>query len=220
MAKQSSMGMTKQAGITGAESFRAGAGLEPQQWFDVLAPPPETAAAVEALLPDHDHDLSLDELGELAQAIAARADIWDPLTIVDPVRRRYRLLFEDHRIDVWALAWMPGQGTGFHDHDISCVGLAVGRGMVVEKQMLIPDGARRLELRPGDVRRGGPGYIHSAGWGEGEPAVSIHAYSPPLLKVGQYRVCEDGILQRSIEHGRKELMDHTIAAIDPSRADG
>lgn len=201
-------------------SFRAGAGLEPQQWFDVTAPPAGVVSGVAALIPDHANDLDLDELGELAQAIAERRDLWGPLAIADPARRRYRLMYEDHRTDVWALSWMPGQGTGFHDHDLSCVGIAVGQGMVVEKQMLLPTGATRLELRPGDVRRGPAGYIHSAAWGEGEPAVSIHCYSPPLVRVGQFRVDEQGILRRSVEHGRQELMDHTVAAIDPSRADG
>ena len=212
--------VTERSGITGAESFRAGAGLEPQQWFDVVAPPADTAQAVHALLPAHDHDLDLEELGTLAATVATRDDIWRPLSVADPGRRRYRLLYEDHRLDVWVLFWMPGQGTGFHDHDTSGVGIAIGQGMVVEKQMLLPTGATRLELRPGDVRRGGPGYIHSAAWGEGEPAVSIHAYSPLLLTVGQFRVDDDGVLRRSIEHGRKELMDHTIADVDPSRADG
>jgi Cysteine dioxygenase type I len=194
--------------------------LDPQQWFDVLAPPQSTISAVAQLLPNHSHDLDLDELGALADAIAGRPDIWESLALADTVRRRYRLMYEDHRADVWALSWMPGQGTGFHDHDVSCVGLAVAQGMVVERQMLLPVGATRLELRPGDIRRGGAGYIHSAAWGEGTPAVSIHCYSPPLLRVGQYKVDEAGVLHRRVEHGRQELMDHTVADVDPSRADG
>jgi hypothetical protein len=48
--------------------------------------------------------------------------------------------------------------------------------------------------------------------------VTIHAYSPPLERVGQYRVDDEGILRRSIEHGRQELLDNSIAAIDPERA--
>ena len=78
----------------------------------------------------------------------------------------------------------------------------------------------REPLRPGDIRRGPAGYMHSAAWGEGTPTVSIHCYSPPLLRVGQYTVDEHGILPRRSEHGRHELMDHTVGAADPSRADG
>lgn len=186
----------------------------------MIAPPAEIAAGVAALLPDHQIDMCTRELGDVVSVIAARPDLWSPLSITDTERRRYRLLYEDHRVDIWALSWMPGQGTGFHDHDISRVGVAVAQGMIVERQMLLPTGATRLELRTGDVRRGGAGYIHSVAWGEGTPAVSIHAYSPPLMRVGQYKVNEDGILERRVEHGRQELMDQTIAAIDPSRADG
>lgn len=206
--------------MTGPGAFRAGAGLEPHHWFDVIAPPQAAASAVADLVPAHAYDLDLDELRGLAGAIARDHDLWAPFVVIDATRRRYRLMYEDHRLDVWALSWMPGQGTGFHDHDLSCVAIAVGQGTVVEKQMLLPAGATRLELRPGDVRDGPAGYIHSAAWGEGTPAVSIHCYSPPLVRVGQYKVDEHGILRRRSEHGRQELMDHTVGAADPSRADG
>ncbi len=198
-------------------------GLQPQEWHEVLAPPPEIAAGVADLLPSPSAEperLVLDELEALARDLVARPDLWEPLVVADADRRRYRLAYEDERVDVWVLSWMPDQGTGFHDHDMSGVGLAIARGMVVERQMLLPTGATRLELSPGDSRQGGAGYIHSVGHGEGEPAVSIHCYSPPLVRVGQYKVDDQGVLSRHVEHGRQELMDFTIAAIDPSRADG
>lgn len=196
-------------------------GLKPQEWNEVLAPPADIAALVAALLPETAGEpLTLDQLERVAQRVADHPEIWGPLVVVDHERRRYRLAFEDDRIDIWVLSWMPGQGTGFHDHDTSGVGLAMAQGMVVERQMLLPEGATRLELRPGDVRQGGAGYIHSVAWGEGEPAVSIHCYSPPLVRVGQYRVDDQGVMSRHIEHGRQELMDYTIASVDPSRADG
>ena len=40
--------------------------------------------------------------------------------------------------------------------------------------------------RAGRSRNGAGGYIHSVAHVDGEPAVSIHAYSPPLMVVGQY----------------------------------
>ena len=46
---------------------------------------------------------------------------------------------------------------------------------------------------------------------DGAPAVSIHAYSPPLEVVGQYSQDATGRLVRTPEHGRKELYDATIA---------
>lgn len=191
--------------------------LTPQQCDEVVAPPAELAERCAAMLP-HAGVLDLDELERLALDIAADPSLWEPLVVVDEHRRRYRLLYEDDRIDVWVLSWMHGQGTGFHDHDLSCVGLACADGHVVEKQMLLPTGASEVDMVPGVSRRGPVGYIHSVAHGSGTPAVTIHAYSPPLVRVGQYKVDESGVLYRKVEHGRQELLDNTIAALDPDRA--
>jgi predicted metal-dependent enzyme (double-stranded beta helix superfamily) len=192
------------------ESQNAGA----IDWDEVLTPPQELAAATRELLPAAS-SLSAPELEQVAMAIRDRPELWEPLLVVDAHRRRYRLLFEDERTDIWVLCWMPGQSTGFHDHDVSDVGIAIARGMIVERQLKLPTGATALELRQGDMRQGPAGYIHSVAHGEGAPAVSIHCYSPPLMKVGQYRVDAEGVLSRDAEHGRRELVDETIARVAP-----
>jgi hypothetical protein len=203
------------------DAFKEGAGLSPQQWWEVVAPPSELAERCAALMP-HSQELSCDELQELVQQIADSPDLWEPLVIVDPERRRYRLLYEDDRIDVWVLSWMEDQGTGYHDHGASRVGLACAAGAIEERQMILPTGASRVEMEPGISRQGDAGYIHSVAFlkhgAESSPAVSIHAYSPPLTQMGQYRVDEDGILFRHNVHGRQELLDHSIAHVDPERA--
>jgi predicted metal-dependent enzyme (double-stranded beta helix superfamily) len=183
-------------------------------WDEVLTPPQELAAATRDLIPAMP-ELSAAELEQVAVAIRDRPELWEPLLVVDPARRRYRLLFEDERTDIWVLCWMPGQSTGFHDHACSDVGIAIASGMIVERQLRLPTGATALELRPGHTRQGPAGYIHSVAHGEGAPAVSIHCYSPPLMQVGQYRVDPQGILRRDAEHGRRELVDETIASIAP-----
>jgi Cysteine dioxygenase type I len=183
-------------------------------WDEVLTPPQHLAAATRELVPGCE-TLSAAELEQVACAIRDQPDLWEPLLVIDAQRRRYRLLYEDERTDIWVLCWMPGQSTGFHDHDVSDVGIAIARGMIVERQLRLPTGATALELRPGDTRQGPAGYIHSVAHGEGIPAVSIHCYSPPLMKVGQYRVDNDGVLSRDAEHGRRELVDETIARVAP-----
>ena len=183
-------------------------------WDEVLTPPQELAAATRELIPAAS-TLSAVDLEQIAIAIRERPELWEPLLVIDAHRRRYRLLFEDERTDIWVLCWMPGQSTGFHDHDVSDVGIAIAQGMVVERQLRLPTGATSLELRPGDTRQGPAGYIHSVAHGEGIPAVSIHCYSPPLMQVGQYRVDADGVLRRDAEHGRRELVDETIARVAP-----
>ena len=160
--------------------------------------------------------LSEEELVELVRRIAARPDLWQPLVVVDAERRRYELLYEDDRVDIWVLSWMPGQRTGFHDHDLSRVGLVCAQGALDEGSLALGEDAGIVRMNAGVSRSGPGGYIHSVSHHSGEPAVSIHAYSPPLTCVGQYRAGPDGRLRREPEHGRKELEDATIP-VDSSR---
>ena len=97
--------------------------------------------------------LDPDELEEIAVAIAERPDVWGPSSRLDPDRRRYELLYEDDRMDAWVLSWMPGQGTGFHDHFISSVGVCVAQGVVREDQMRYGKAAVERTLTPGMSRR-------------------------------------------------------------------
>jgi len=161
-------------------------------------------ASLSELVP-HDGLLTAAELEEIAARMARQPDIWEPLVRVDAERRRFELVYEDERMDAWVLSWMPGQGTGFHDHYVSSVGIACVQGNVREDWLRF--GAPEVEsrLRPGDTRRGGPGYIHRVQHAAGEPAVTIHVYSPPLDEVGQYRVDDAGVLRREAAPGRIEL---------------
>ena len=160
----------------------------------------------------HDGLLSPDELEGVAGGIVGRPEIWEPLVDADPAQRRYELLYEDDRMDAWVLSWMPGQGTGFHDHYISGVGVAVAAGAVREDLMVYGREHVARHLEAGDTRQGGPGYIHRVRHESGEPAVTIHVYSPRLEWVGQYRLDEaTGIVRREVRPGRNELTEQLIA---------
>ena len=167
-------------------------------------------ASLDDLVP-HDGLLSTDELEKVARDLAARTDIWEPLVHADPERRRYELVYEDDRMDAWILSWMPGQGTGFHDHYISSVGLCVASGMVREDLMVYGSEPNCRTLRAGDSRQGGPGYIHRVSYEGGIPAVTVHVYSPRLDWVGQYRLAADGVVKREVRPGRNELTEQLIA---------
>ncbi len=153
----------------------------------------------------HDGLLSPAELEDIARRIGERVELWGPLVRVDSERRRFELVYEDDRMDAWVLSWMPGQGTGFHDHYASSVGLACVRGTVKEDRLCPGQPELEFHLRPGDTRQGGPGYIHRVQHAMGEPAVTIHVYSPRLDEVGQYRLDEDGRMRREAAPGRIEL---------------
>jgi hypothetical protein len=159
----------------------------------------------------HDGILSDVELEDVARGIAARPDIWQPLVRIDHERRRYELVYEDDRMDAWVLSWMPGHGTGFHDHYISSVGLCVAQGTVREDQMRYGAPAIERHLKSGDSRSGNASYIHRVQHWDGEPAVTIHVYSPRLDWVGQYRLDDDGTVRREPSPGRNELKDQLLA---------
>lgn len=168
-------------------------------------------ASFDELVP-HEGILTTGELEQVALDIVERREIWEPLVRVDPDNRRYELVYEDERMDAWVLSWMPGQGTGFHDHYISGVGIAVAAGCVREDLLVYRGDDVRLHLRAGDSRQGGPGYIHRVRHEEGEPAVTVHVYSPRLDWVGQYRLDDDNLIRREVRPGRNELTDQLIAA--------
>jgi predicted metal-dependent enzyme (double-stranded beta helix superfamily) len=186
--------------------------LAPQEWHEVTAPPEDIARAAGRLAASYGTGtLAPAELCRLVSELASRTELWQPLVVCDADRRRYRLMLEDERLDIWVLSWMPGQATGFHDHGRSHVGLTALQGAVLERQIRLGEAAIERELVPGFVQPGPAGYIHSVSHGFGEPAVTLHAYSPPLVHVGQYRAGPQGELSREGQHGRQELLDHTIA---------
>lgn len=183
----------------------------PQSWRDIVSPPDRIVERTKHHLRDLPSGvLDTDALAQLVGDVAADRLTWEPLVVVDPDRRRYRLVYEDDRLDLWVLSWMPGQATGLHDHGASAVALTAAHGSVVEQHLVIGAEPTRRILTPGTVHTGPSGYIHAVGHDEGAPAVTIHAYSPPLLHVGQYRAGDDGRIWREIQHGRQELLDHTI----------
>jgi hypothetical protein len=46
-----------------------------------------------------------------------------------------------------------------------------------------------------------------------EPAVSVHAYSPPLRRTGTYEVDADGTLLRHSQDGERELRAVSAAGL-------
>jgi predicted metal-dependent enzyme (double-stranded beta helix superfamily) len=135
------------------------------------------------------------ELQALVDELAADPERWHPHVAFSGQNRHYVSLHRDEYVDVWLLCWQPGDDTGWHDHDISSGAVRVVHGAVRESSPRIAGDAVSHVVDAGASFSFGPEHIHRLA-GEDEQAVSLHAYSPPLWRLGQYSVDADGVMRR------------------------
>lgn len=138
------------------------------------------------------------ELLALVEDLAARPELWRHHLSFEGAEdggRHYVSLHRDSYVDVWLLCWRPGDDTGWHDHDVSSGAVKVVAGELKECNPRI--GGAHLETRVTecDAFSFGPDHIHRL-TGEAPGSVSIHAYSPPLWRMGQYSITDDGTMRR------------------------
>lgn len=151
------------------------------------------------------------ELLQVVETVAAHRDLWVPHTPPDGRERHYVSLHRDSHVDVWAIFWMPDNDTGWHDHDLSSGAVRVVRGTLVEHALRIGGDDLQTIHRSGGAFSFGPSHIHRLTcWEPG--SVSIHAYSPPLWRLGQYGVSPDGVLHRQSVSYADELRPLELSA--------
>jgi predicted metal-dependent enzyme (double-stranded beta helix superfamily) len=152
-----------------------------------------------------DHDLDLAALRRLASQVAAEPGAWRPLVNLDIEHRHYAQLWRDDHLDVWVISWMNGHDTGFHDHDLSSGAVAVVEGELVEERLTIGGPPRRRCYGAGTSFHFDASHVHRMHQAGGGPAISIHAYSPPLWRMGAYAIESDGALRRTSISYAEEL---------------
>jgi quercetin dioxygenase-like cupin family protein len=167
-----------------------GGGVPAERAADLASYP-----AVLAITDLPDRDLTQPELEELAAAIAQQPELWQRHLGFDGEERVYASLHRDAHVDVWLLCWTPQNDTGWHDHDISSGAVAVVAGELVESNLTLAAGARETRVGEGRVFSFGPDHIHRLN-GAVHGSISVHAYSPPLWRMGQYAVTDAGVLRR------------------------
>jgi hypothetical protein len=104
-------------------------------------------------------------------------------------------LHRDEYVDVWLLCWTPENDTGWHDHDISSGAVAVVDGTLKEYNPRIGGSHVEVAVEEGVSFAFGPEHIHRL-VGAADQSVSIHAYSPPLWRLGQYSIDDGGVMRR------------------------
>ncbi len=150
-------------------------------------------------------DLERPELRRLVAGLAQRPEHWAHLVHHDPDARIYEQLHRDEHLAVWLICWMRDHDTGFHDHDLSAGAVAVVDGRVREDRLAIARSPLRRELGPGAVFDFQASDIHRVLHAGDRPAVTIHAYSPPLWRMGAYEIGAGGALRRHSVSYAEEL---------------
>jgi rhodanese-related sulfurtransferase len=142
---------------------------------------------------------------ELANIVSlfASSDGWMDKVRLRAEERWYERLYHGPDYDIWVLSWLPGQSTGFHDHGVSSGAFVVATGILEEHR----PGKRNHVMHPGKPRAFGPDYTHDVRNLSLGPAISIHAYSPPLSEMNEYELDGSELVPRERSSWQAETLD-------------
>ena len=135
------------------------------------------------------------ELQTLVDDCATQPEVWRDHIAFSDDKRHYVSLYRDEHVDVWLLCWTKANDTGWHDHDISSGAVRVVQGAIAETNPRIGGEHVVAVIPAGRSFCFGPEHIHRMS-GELDATVTIHAYSPPLWRLGQYSLSADGVMRR------------------------
>jgi predicted metal-dependent enzyme (double-stranded beta helix superfamily) len=103
--------------------------------------------------------------------------------------------------ELLVLTWLPGQGSGAHDHAGSVSAFKILQGTAEETRFAqaadtLVDPVGMSELRTGDVGIDPGDVIHAVRNGRNEVLVSVHVHAPPIRELRRFT-------QRSTTHPRR-----------------
>lgn len=140
-----------------------------------------------------------EELGNIVSLFAS-SDGWIDRVRMSAQRRWYERLYQSPDYDIWVISWLPGQSTGFHDHGESSGAFVVATGILEEHR----PGKQPIVIHPGQQRVFGPDYAHDVRNVSLAPAITIHAYSPPLSEMNEYELDGSRLIPRERASERAE----------------
>ena len=156
--------------------------------------------------------MSHQELLSIVERLAADDSGWRHLVKHEANRRRYEQIVLDERVGVWLICWMDDHDTGFHDHDVSSGAVSVIEGQIREERLAVGGEPHAHIYGRGESFAFEASDIHRMSHAGGGPAVSIHAYSPPLQRMGSYSIDSAGVLHRASVPYEQELRPAELAA--------
>jgi hypothetical protein len=126
--------------------------------------------------------------------------------------RSYELIWDDPYVNAWLIRWSDDADTGFHDHDGSGAGIVVLEGGVVEERLALAGAPIARRFGAGASFHTQAAAIHRVRHGGGPSALTVHAYSPPLMVQGVYREGAGGALERRTVPYTEELRGELAVA--------
>lgn len=164
--------------------------------------PPQTAVALQDLLGSLDlpsERLTPSELERVASEVALRPELWEDLVVDSEDERWWLVLHNNGNYEVRLLSWEHDQSSGWHDHGGSSGGFYVTSGKLDERSRAREGvSVDSRQFGPGDRGCFGPSHVHDVAYAAGHPAVSIHAYSPPLTHMTMYDETQFGLVAREV----------------------
>jgi hypothetical protein len=149
--------------------------------------------------------LTMAQLERFAGGLAAAPERWRHLVRHADDVRVYEQIWDDEDVNAWLICWSEDQDTGFHDHDVSAAAISVVSGRVREDRLTLGSAPWSRVLSGGTTFTLAPVAIHRVLHAGGAPAITIHAYSPPLRRTGAYRIGPHGELERESQDYQEEL---------------
>lgn len=163
--------------------------------------------------------LAVAELELIVGGLASATDLWRPYLRHDEVDRARVRLLETAAYEVWLLGWLPGQGTGLHDHGGSNAAFTVVDGELevvrtggTDAHQAVSPVGHRLERQPVPATTTTTlpaGHVHLIENRSAAPAASLHVYSRPLRSMGHFEAAGDRCGHRL----RTAWVEQTTAAI-------
>ena len=103
-------------------------------------------------------------------------------------RRPYARLFRTQAVEAWVIAWASSTYLGLHDHGGSRAEYHVVAGTLYEASTALSTRAPLITrpLQAGARRSLGSSHVHELWNPSPNPALSVHAYSPPLHSLSFY----------------------------------
>jgi predicted metal-dependent enzyme (double-stranded beta helix superfamily) len=140
------------------------------------------------------------QLADIVRETAAAKHSWRPIVQFTPEHRWFRRLALTTDYEVWLLSWLPGQRTGFHDHGEARGAFAVAQGDLLESLAVRGrSDVRHRTAMAGSVTSFGSRHLHDVSNVGAAPAVSVHAYSPPLTAMRRYEMTSSGLVMVGTE---------------------